>query len=124
MRGIEDQPGFASVPQKARQGERKSDRASGVCAGWISDGGRGQRRVKSAPMNKWPFRCVVLGLGLVWATAGVGETVRPVVNRDYLPAVLDLINGATNSIEFLQLERHDDRAEQAIETALAAAVKR
>ena len=75
-------------------------------------------------MNKWPFRCVVLGLGLVWATAGVGETIRPVVNRDYLPAVLDLINGATNSIEFLQLEMHDDRAVQAIEAALAAAVKR
>ena len=75
-------------------------------------------------MNKWPFRCVVLGLGLVWASAGVGETIRPVVNRDYLPAVLDLINGATNSIEFLQLEMHDDRAVQAIEAALAAAVKR
>ena len=75
-------------------------------------------------MNKWPFRCVVLGLGLVWASAGAGETVRPAVNRDYLPAVLDLINGATNSIEFLQLEMHDDRAVQAIEAALAAAVKR
>ena len=46
------------------------------------------------------------------------------MNREYLPAVLDLINAATNTIEFLQLEMHDDRAVQAIEAALAAAVKR
>ena len=75
-------------------------------------------------MNTRPFRCIVLAFLLVRASAGAGEPVRPVVNRDYLPAVLDLINAATNSIEFLQLEMHDDRAVQAIETALAAAVKR
>ena len=56
----------------------------------------------------------------VWA----GRTVEPVVNRDYLPAVLDLINAATNSIDFLQLEMHDDRAVRAIEAALAEAVER
>ena len=75
-------------------------------------------------MNKWLFRGIVLAFLWVRASAGAGEPVRPVVNRDYLPAVLDLINGATNSIEFLQLEMHDDRAVQAIEAALAAAVKR
>ena len=75
-------------------------------------------------MNKWLFRGIVLAFLWVRASAGAGEPVRPVVNRDYLPAVLELINGATNSIEFLQLEMHDDRAVQAIEAALAAAVKR
>lgn len=75
-------------------------------------------------MSMRPFRCVVLGLGLVCASAGAAEPVRPVVNREYLPAVLDLIAAATNSIEFLQLEMHDDRAVRAIEAALAAAVRR
>ena len=75
-------------------------------------------------MNKWLFRGIVLAFLWVRASAGAGEPIRPVVNRDYLPAVLELINGATNSIEFLQLEMHDDRAVQAIEAALAAAVKR
>ena len=58
------------------------------------------------------------------APAWAGRTVEPVVNREYLPAVLDLINAATNSIDFLQLEMHDDRAVRAIEAALAEAVKR
>ena len=77
-------------------------------------------------MNIPLFRRIVLGFLVfgvcspVWADGAV----RPVVNRDYLPAVLDLINAATNSIEFLQLEMHDDRAVQAIEAALAAAVQR
>ena len=76
-------------------------------------------------MNKWPLGWMLIVLLLVrMSAAGAGEPVRPVVNREYLPAVLDLINGATNSIEFLQLEMHDDRAVQAIEAALAAAVKR
>mgnify|MGYP003589043890 CR=1 FL=1 len=75
-------------------------------------------------MNKWLIRGIALTFLLIRMSAGAGEAVRPVVNRDYLPAVLDLINGATNSIEFLQLEMHDDRAVQAIEAALAAAVKR
>lgn len=77
-------------------------------------------------MNMLPFRCAVLGFLLLsaGASAGAGVPVRPVVNREYLPAVLDLIAAATNSIEFLQLEMHDDRAVQAIEAALAAAVRR
>lgn len=58
------------------------------------------------------------------SSAWAAGPVRPVVNREYLPAVLELINGATNSIEIVQLEQHDDRAVQAIEAALAAAVKR
>ena len=79
-----------------------------------------------AAMNMLPFRCVVLGFLLfcAGASAGAAEAVRPVVNREYLPEVLDLIAAATNSIEFLQLEMHDDRAVQAIEAALASAVKR
>ena len=77
-------------------------------------------------MSTSPFRRIVL---VFWvfcagASAGATEPVRTVVNREYLPAVLGLINGATNSIEFLQLEMHDDRAVQAIEAALAAAVRR
>lgn len=75
-------------------------------------------------MNMLPFRCVVLGVWLGCASVWAAEPVRPVVNREYLPAVLDLINAATNSIEFLQLEVHDDRAVKAIEAALAEAVKR
>ena len=75
-------------------------------------------------MNKWPLRCVALVVLLLSASRGAGEPVRPVVNREYLPAVLDLIAAATNSIDFVQLEMHDDRAVQAIEAALAAAVKR
>ncbi|MGD9612748.1 MAG: phosphatidylserine/phosphatidylglycerophosphate/cardiolipin synthase family protein [Kiritimatiellia bacterium] len=72
------------------------------------------------------FRRIVLGCWVfcAGASAGATEPVRPVVNREYLPAVLDLIHAATNSIEFLQLEMHDDRAVQAIEAALAAAVRR
>ena len=72
------------------------------------------------------FRRIVMGCWVFCAgvSAGSAEPVRSVVNREYLPAVLDLINGATNSIDFVQLEMHDDRAVQAIEAALAAAVKR
>ncbi len=50
--------------------------------------------------------------------------VQPVVNREYLPALLELIAGATNSIEFLQLEYHDDATALRIDAALAEAVKR
>ena len=77
-------------------------------------------------MNTSLFPRVVLGclLSCAGVSAGAGEPVRSIVNREYLPALLDLINGASNSIEFVQLEMHDDRAVQAIEAALAAAVKR
>ncbi len=75
-------------------------------------------------MKRFSFRWLVMVLLLVRASAGAGESVQPVVNREYLPAVLDLINAATNSIDVVQLEMHDDRAVQAIEAALAAAVKR
>ncbi len=60
-----------------------------------------------------------------WGASGWAEgVVRPVVNREYLPAVLELIAGATNSIDFLQLEHHDDRTVRQIEAALAEAVRR
>jgi phosphatidylserine/phosphatidylglycerophosphate/cardiolipin synthase-like enzyme len=75
-------------------------------------------------MKKLPFCGLALVFLMVRASAGAGEPLRPVVNREYLPAVLDLINAATNSIEFVQLEMHADRAVGAIEAALAAAVKR
>ena len=78
-------------------------------------------------MTSLLFRTVV-SAGLVLFCAGpvfrTEAAVRPVVNREYLPAALDLIAAATNSIEFLQLEMHDDRAVRTIEAALAAAVKR
>ena len=77
-------------------------------------------------MNVRIFPGLVLGLLSCGAAAatGVVDTVRPVVNREYLPAVLDMIAGATNAIEFVQLECHDDRVVRAIAAALAAAVKR
>lgn len=72
------------------------------------------------------FRRIVLGFLLFCAGSPVwaSEAVRPVVNTEYLPVLLDLIAGATNSIEFLQLEVHDDRTALRIEAALAEAVRR
>lgn len=58
------------------------------------------------------------------ASAGAGEAVTPVVNREYLPAVLELIAAATNAIEFVQLECHGDATESRLEAALGAAVQR
>ena len=46
------------------------------------------------------------------------------MGRRVLPVLLDLIAGATNSVEFLQLEYHDDRTALRIDVALAEAVKR
>ncbi len=76
-------------------------------------------------MNFRAIRYAALGLLLGWAsTARAAGTVQPAVNREYLPAVLGLIHAATGTIEFVQLEMHDDRAVQAIEAALEEAVKR
>lgn len=63
-------------------------------------------------------------LGCAGMAAWAEGPVTPVVNRDYLPTVLALINSATNSIEYLHLEQHDGRAMRVIEAALGAAVKR
>ena len=92
----------------------------------VSDGGPRLRQVQSPAMSIHSFHRLVLGILLSCAgsSAWAGPTVQPVVNREYLPAVLDLIAGATNSIEFLQLECHGDATESRIEAALAAAVKR
>ena len=69
---------------------------------------------------------IVLGalLGCMGLSAWAEGAVTPVVNREYLPAVLALINSATNSIDYLHLEQHDGRAMRVIEAALGAAVKR
>lgn len=69
---------------------------------------------------------IVLGalLGCMGLSVWAEGAVTPVVNREYLPAVLALINSATNSIDYLHLEQHDGRAIQVIEAALGAAVKR
>jgi phosphatidylserine/phosphatidylglycerophosphate/cardiolipin synthase-like enzyme len=56
--------------------------------------------------------------------AGADATIKPVVNQEYLPVLLDLIAGAARSIDFLQLEYHDDATALRIDAALAAAVKR
>ena len=71
-------------------------------------------------------RRIVLGFLLVCAGSPVraSEAVKPVVNREYLPVLLDLIAAATNSIEFLQLEYHDDSTALRIDAALAEAVRR
>ena len=52
------------------------------------------------------------------------EEVRAVVNREYLPAVLKMIEGARTSIDFIQLEFHYDPTVKKIQNALRAAVKR
>ncbi len=50
--------------------------------------------------------------------------IRPVVNRDYLPAVLALIEGAKQTIDFIQLEFHYDPTVKRIQDALGAAARR
>jgi len=77
-------------------------------------------------MNMHLSRRIVLSLLLFCACSPVRahEVVKPVVNKEYLPVLLDLIARATNSIEFLQLEYHDDLTTLRIDTALAEAVQR
>ncbi len=78
-----------------------------------------------AAMNIPLFRGVGLIFLLVCAGGpGAAAAVKPVVDRDYLPALLELVAGATNTIEFVQLECHGDRTVGRIEAALAEAVKR
>ena len=57
-------------------------------------------------------------------TASEEPVIKPVVNRDYLPAVMEMINGAEKSIEFIQLEFHYDPTVKKIQNALREAVKR
>jgi hypothetical protein len=76
-------------------------------------------------MSIQPFRSITLSLLLSCAcsTAWSESAVKPVVNKEYLPVLLDLIAAATNSIDFLQLEYHDDATALRIDAALAEAVK-
>ena len=64
------------------------------------------------------------GVGVLLAAAPGWADVKPVVNREYLPAVLQLIAEAKQTIDFLQLEYHDDKVMRQVESALAEAVKR
>ncbi len=50
--------------------------------------------------------------------------IKPVVNREYLPVVLGMIEGAQKSIDFIQLEFHYDPTVKKIQDALKAAVAR
>ncbi|HDL64807.1 MAG TPA: hypothetical protein ENH12_05395, partial [Proteobacteria bacterium] len=50
--------------------------------------------------------------------------VKPVVNREYLPVILEMIDNAGESIEFIQLEFHYDPTVKKVQDALKAAVKR
>jgi len=50
--------------------------------------------------------------------------IKPVVNREYLPTVLEMIGGAKKSIDFLQLEFHYDPTTKKIQDALREALKR
>ncbi|MFH1037205.1 MAG: phospholipase D-like domain-containing protein [PVC group bacterium] len=50
--------------------------------------------------------------------------IKPVVNREYLPAVLGMIEGARRSIDFIQLEFHYDPTVKKIQDALKAAAAR
>ena len=75
-----------------------------------------------------PSAGLLLGLLMLGAAARAGGEpgpgARPVVNREYLPVLLDLIEHATNSIEFLALEYHDDATVLRVEAALADAAAR
>ena len=64
------------------------------------------------------------GAGLLLAVVSARAGVKPVVNREYLPAVRQLIGEAKQTIDFLQLEYHDDKVMRQVESALAEAVKR
>jgi phosphatidylserine/phosphatidylglycerophosphate/cardiolipin synthase-like enzyme len=50
--------------------------------------------------------------------------IQPVVNRDYLPVVLNLINGAKKTVDFIQLEFHYDPTVKQIQEAMRAAAAR
>jgi len=71
-------------------------------------------------------------LWTVWITPCVlsegqdlpAPVVKPVVNREYLPVILEMIDNAGESIEFIQLEFHYDPTVKKIQNALKAAVKR
>lgn len=83
-------------------------------------------------------RLVHPAAALVWAAAvslvppafaqtpapAAAPVIRPVVDRDYLPAVLALIEGARKSIDFIQLEFHYDPTVKKIQDALRAAAGR
>jgi len=56
--------------------------------------------------------------------AVLSPVIKPVVNRDYLPTILGMINDAKKSIDFIQLEFHYDPTVKKIQDALKAAVKR
>jgi phosphatidylserine/phosphatidylglycerophosphate/cardiolipin synthase-like enzyme len=52
------------------------------------------------------------------------QEIIPVVNREYLPTVLELIRGAEKNIDFIQLEFHYDPAVKKVQDALREAVSR
>ncbi|MDD4735813.1 MAG: phospholipase D-like domain-containing protein [Kiritimatiellae bacterium] len=63
-------------------------------------------------------------IGVAHVPANADQTIQPVNNNDYLPAVLDLIHSSTNRLEFLALEYHYDPTIRQIQQALAEAVQR
>lgn len=84
--------------------------------------------VRSAGMKRSGWLLAVaccagwLGWGAGWVRAD--DVILPVVNREYLPTVVKLIAGATNTIEFIQLEYRDGAAVRRIEEELVRAVRR
>jgi len=70
------------------------------------------------------FLSLIMALTIVAFYRVHAVPLTPVVDQDYLPAVLQLINNATNSISFLQLEYHYDPTVKQIQEAMARAVKR
>ena len=79
-------------------------------------------------MKKSTFTLLIISLLIaVMPAAGSGAQtpeIKPVVNRDYLPVVLEMIEGARDSIDFIQLEFHYDSTIKKIQDALRGAVKR
>ena len=69
------------------------------------------------------FTTVVL-LFLVLSNRTPAATVTPVLDQEYLPTLLQLIDEASSTISFLQLEYHYDPAVKQIQAALAKAVER
>jgi len=51
-------------------------------------------------------------------------TIAPVVNRDYLPRLLDMINESNENIEFIHLEFHYDQEVKKVQNALREATAR
>jgi phosphatidylserine/phosphatidylglycerophosphate/cardiolipin synthase-like enzyme len=83
-------------------------------------------------MNKKISFVVLICLWTVWCCPAVlcetvkfpPPVVKPVVDRDYLPVILEMIDNAGESIEFIQLGFNYDPTVKKVQDSLKAAVER